>query len=87
MFWPVNGSRTVLTLPISMHLRTTQMERRRLTKADQANSTRNTVRLIILTPKMYKQESISVGWPPPACQPYVFRWPPIDVSTSVLLGL
>ena len=28
----------------------------------------------------YKQDSIPVGCVPPACQPYVFWWPPLDVS-------
>ena len=30
--------------------------------------------------KLFKQDSIPVGCPPPACQPYVFWWPRLDVS-------
>ena len=33
-----------------------------------------------------KQDSIPVGCAPSACQPYVFLWPPLDVSTSRGLG-
>ena len=29
-----------------------------------------------------KQDSIPVGCLPPACQPYVFQWPLLDVSTD-----
>ena len=28
------------------------------------------------------QDSIPVGCVPPTCQLYVFRWPPLDVSTG-----
>ena len=31
---------------------------------------------------MSNQDSIPVGYVPPACQPYMFRWPPLDVSAS-----
>ena len=31
---------------------------------------------------MEKQDSTPVGCVPPACQPYVFRWPPLGVSTG-----
>ena len=33
---------------------------------------------------MYHQESIPVGCVPPACQPYIFWWPPLGVSTRVV---
>ena len=29
-----------------------------------------------------EQDSIPVGCTPPACQPYMFRWPLLDVSTG-----
>ena len=35
---------------------------------------------------VYKEESIPVGCVPPVCQPYVFRWPPLDASTDGLDG-
>ena len=28
------------------------------------------------------QDSILVGCAPPACQTYMFQWPPLDISTS-----
>ena len=29
-----------------------------------------------------EHDSIPVEWVLPACQPYMFRWPPLDVSTG-----
>ena len=35
-----------------------------------------------MTYPIMQQESIPVGCILPACQPYVFRWPPLGVSTG-----
>ena len=37
--------------------------------------------------KKTRQESIAVGCVPPACQPYMFWWLPLGVSTSGWLGI
>ena len=35
----------------------------------------------------FLQESVPVGYVPPACQSYMFWWPPLGISTGVVVGI